>query len=371
MHEMVPDRETESWSSDEEGTEYPFRLLQAIKTPPELLARAPNTVKAPDTVRATQTSTPELTEFTIGWICALSFEKSAAEVMLDKKYPSPPRVKNSSVLFTLGCVGPHKVVVACLPKGQPGLSSAAVVAREMLSTFPRIEFGFMVGIGGGVPSDEHDIRLGDVVVSQPHDKHGGVVQYDMGKSEESGWRPTGHLAGPPSYLLSVLGQVQTNHDQNERTYPLHMARFDVDNRTMEAFTQPRGKRDLLFLGNYPHVQGKSDCRHCDPHQTVQRSERDIRDAIVKIHHGTIASGNRVIKSAHQRDNIVEKLGGNILCFEMEAAGLMNNFPCLVIRGISDYCDSHKHDAWQRYAAGNAAAFTRELLLLIPPEDTVK
>jgi hypothetical protein len=60
-----------------------------------------------------------------------------------------------------------------------------------------------------------------------------------------------------------------------------------------------------------------------------------------------------------------------LCFEMEAAGLMNDFSCLVIRGISDYCDSHKHDAWQRYAAGNVAAFTRELLLLIPPEDMAK
>ncbi|KAL3444390.1 hypothetical protein BJX65DRAFT_310973 [Aspergillus insuetus] len=47
---------------------------------------------------------------------------------------------------------------------------------------------------------------------------------------------------------------------------------------------------------------------------------------------------------------------------MEAAGLMNTYPCLVIRGICDYADSHKNKAWQGYAAATAAAFAKELLL---------
>jgi nucleoside phosphorylase len=47
---------------------------------------------------------------------------------------------------------------------------------------------------------------------------------------------------------------------------------------------------------------------------------------------------------------------------MEAFGLMNNFPCLVIRGISDYADGHKDDTWQAYAALTAAAYAKELLL---------
>jgi nucleoside phosphorylase len=48
----------------------------------------------------------------------------------------------------------------------------------------------------------------------------------------------------------------------------------------------------------------------------------------------------VIKHGGTRDKLVQELG--ILCFEMEAAGLMDNFPCLVIRGIGDYADSHKN-----------------------------
>jgi nucleoside phosphorylase len=66
-----------------------------------------------------------------------------------------------------------------------------------------------------------------------------------------------------------------------------------------------------------------------------------------------------------RDRIVTDLGEECICFEMEAAGLMNHFPCLVIRGISDYADSHKNDRWQRYASATAAAYTKELLAYVP------
>jgi nucleoside phosphorylase len=47
---------------------------------------------------------------------------------------------------------------------------------------------------------------------------------------------------------------------------------------------------------------------------------------------------------------------------MEAAGLMDVFPCLVIRGICDYSDSHKNKNWQEYAAATAASYAREILL---------
>jgi hypothetical protein len=51
---------------------------------------------------------------------------------------------------------------------------------------------------------------------------------------------------------------------------------------------------------------------------------------------------------------------------MEAAGLMDNFPCLVIRGICDYSDTHKKKNWQPYAAATAAAYAKELLGVIAP-----
>jgi nucleoside phosphorylase len=86
-----------------------------------------------------------------------------------------------------------------------------------------------------------------------------------------------------------------------------------------------------------------------------------------VHYATIASGNRVIKNAAERDTVSKKFGG-VLCFEMEAAGLMNSFPCLVVRGICDYADSHKNKTWQAYAAGTAAACAKEVLLVIPPTE---
>jgi superfamily II DNA or RNA helicase len=50
---------------------------------------------------------------------------------------------------------------------------------------------------------------------------------------------------------------------------------------------------------------------------------------------------------------------------MEAAGLMDQLPCLVVRGICDYCDSHKSKEWQGYAALTAAAYAKTLLQVVP------
>jgi nucleoside phosphorylase len=71
-----------------------------------------------------------------------------------------------------------------------------------------------------------------------------------------------------------------------------------------------------------------------------------------------------MKDALVRDKLSAEKG--VLCFEMEAAGLMNHFPCLVIRGICDYSDSHKNKEWQGYAAMVAAAYAKDLLRQIPP-----
>jgi nucleoside phosphorylase len=94
---------------------------------------------------------------------------------------------------------------------------------------------------------------------------------------------------------------------------------------------------------------------------IERPARDNQTPV--IHYGIIASGNQVMKDGITRDRISSELGG-VLCFEMEAAGLMNSFPCLVIRGICDYADTHKNKSWQPYAAATAAAYTKELLSVI-------
>ncbi|THX16167.1 hypothetical protein D6D13_01845 [Aureobasidium pullulans] len=89
-----------------------------------------------------------------------------------------------------------------------------------------------------------------------------------------------------------------------------------------------------------------------------------------FHYGIIASGNVLVKDAKSRQELLNHMPPNCecLCYEMEAAGLMNSFPCLVIRGICDYADAHKNDQWQPYASATAAAFAKELLGYVPHAD---
>jgi hypothetical protein len=129
-------------------------------------------------------------------------------------------------------------------------------------------------------------------------------------------------------------------------------------KLQQHFSRP--DKDWLFQANYDHQDKSADCSKCEPDQLVTRTTRDKEPV---IHYGLIASGNQVMKSATTRDAVAREL--NILCFEMEAAGLMDQLPCLVIRGVCDYCDSHKHKQWQRYAALTAAAYTRVLLGVVP------
>jgi nucleoside phosphorylase len=108
-------------------------------------------------------------DFTVGWICALHVELSAARAMLDEEYHDEKEITQ----YTLGRIGRHNVVILCLPAGQIGTTSAAIATAEMRFRFPVIKFGLMVGIGGGVPNREVDIRLGDVVISQPQGPYWG------------------------------------------------------------------------------------------------------------------------------------------------------------------------------------------------------
>ncbi|OAL55722.1 purine and uridine phosphorylase [Pyrenochaeta sp. DS3sAY3a] len=302
-------------------------------------------------------------DYTVGWICALPDELAAAAELLDEEHQGHPNNPNDNSLYTLGCMSGHNIVIACLPSGQHGTSSAATVASCMKSTFTSVRFGLMVGIGGGVPSGEFDIRLGDVVVSLPHIGHGGVIQYDFGKTEPSGFLRTGALNNPPALLLSAVSTLRANHYREMCSLLPYVDKIGRRKRFKRTSTGP----DVLFEATYNHVVGTT-CEQCDKKRTIQREERECSEIVV--HYGTIASGNCVMKDGKTRDQLSMELGG-VLCFEMEAAGLMNSFPCLVIRGISDYADSHKNKTWQPYAAAVAAAYGKGLLSIIPAAEVVE
>ncbi|ERF75445.1 hypothetical protein EPUS_00238 [Endocarpon pusillum Z07020] len=300
-------------------------------------------------------------DYTVACICPMGVELAPVEGMLDEIHDPLPTNRDQNA-YTLGKIGGHNVVVAVLP--EIGNRAAATVATQLLNDFPAIRFGLLVGIGGGVPGDEgeDDVRLGDVVVSQPTATFGGVVQYDLGKILADGsFERTGQLNKPPSVLGANVRKLQAQHlrvgSQILRYLSEMIQRYP---RMQSQYSFPATDLDQLFLASYAHRPGVT-CVKCDRQQTVSRLARS--DSEPRVHYGTIGSANLVVKDPVVRDELKRDM--KILCVEMEAAGLMDDFPCLVIRGICDYADSHKNKRWQPYAAAVASAYMKELLMAIP------
>lgn len=133
--------------------------------------------------------------YTVRWITALPLELAAATAMLDEKHEKPldfKQPRNDTNTYTRGRIGEHNVVIASLAAGVYGTTSAATTASHMLSSSPQIRIGLPVGIGAGIagPEDGRDIRLGNIVVSQPHGNSGGVIQYDLFKAKSGNQRET-------------------------------------------------------------------------------------------------------------------------------------------------------------------------------------
>ncbi|KAG7145210.1 hypothetical protein HYQ46_006053 [Verticillium longisporum] len=291
-----------------------------------------------------------LEDYTIAWICALPLELEASRAMLDEEHRSLPFQAGDDNTYVLGRIDQHNVVMACLP-GQYGKNNAAIVATNLKRSFSRIRATLMVGIGGGSPS-QADLCLGDVVVGTR------VMQYDMGRVIADGqFQETADAKTPALLLNSAVSNLRSKHGPHRSSSRMtSLLRSRLPNHLRP--NQP----DRLFQASYEHPLDASTCDDCDPAKLRIRGVRVSDEP--RIHYGVIASGNRVMKNGKARDDIAQRLSA--LCFEMEAAGMMDNLHCLPIRGICDYSDSHKNKEWQNYAAATAAVYARELLEVIQP-----
>ncbi|EWZ34381.1 hypothetical protein FOZG_12357 [Fusarium oxysporum Fo47] len=184
----------------------------------------------------------------------------------------------------------------------------------MLRTFPNIRPRLIVGIGGGAPSPKHDIRLGDVVVSVPFGAKGGVLHHECGKKiQKKEFQFTGSLNQPPQFLLTAVGILEADyegqgHELNER----------IENALSK---RPRLRKRYAHPLRLQHAQIT----------VAKKTSSPDDDDDSMIHYGLIASSDKLMKNATIRDELAREEGA--LCFEMEAAGLMNHFLCLIIRGI--------------------------------------
>lgn len=293
--------------------------------------------------------------YTVGLLCALPTEAVAVSLFLDEEHPPLARVSprdNNS--YMLGRIGGHCVVIANLPEGYYGISSAAALSMHLFETFPNIRICLSVGIGGGAPSTNHDIRLGDVVVGLPGRTHGGVCVYDYNSAQLSGSK-----SPPPTVVLEALAALKAHNEQRG-------PRIDEEIETVLEKSRPRIKRqfqrpdqtsDKLYRPEFLHQgSGRSCADGCgdDDSSLAHRPGRLRSEPIT--HYGLIVSSNQLMKDATLRDTLANDPGA--LCFEMEAAGFLNALPCLFIRGIADYSDFHKNLEWQNYAAIAAAAYAK-------------
>lgn len=311
----------------------------------------------------------------MGWICAVQTEYVAACELLDEEHPSLPTDSlHDNNAYTLGRIGDHHIVIACLPKGRYGIASAVSVAKDILRSFESIRIGLMVGIGGGAPSDKHDIRLGDVVVGCPMHRAGGVIPYNFGKAiQDQEFEQTGSLISPPTVLLTALTKLSADHERKGSHIAESVRMMITKNpRLRGKYQHPGAEHDRLYKSTYTHSGGGHRCEiGCDNASPplLRRPQRELDPDEPVVHYGLIASADRLMKDAIARDRLIEE--HDVLSFEMEAAGLMNEFPCVEIRGICDYSDSHKNDAWQGYAAVTAASYAKELLKSMPGSEVIE
>ncbi|KAJ5100273.1 hypothetical protein N7456_006325 [Penicillium angulare] len=319
----------------------------------------------------------------IAIFCALSLEADAMIARFDETWDHE-KCDGDNNSYTLGRIGHHPVLLVHMPR--IGKASASSAAANLRLSFPHIRVGLLVGICAGVPksrTSKRDIILGDVIVGTH------IVQTDFGRLYPNGYvrkntiqdtlgRPSPEIAG---FLSKLQGQaVMTNIRDSMR-------------EDLTAFSQyPGPSKDRLFESSYIHKHQDTKaclvcakCTHpeddvcpdtlnsscvdlgCDltrviPRERIQTMENRghaTPSYCPEVYFGGLASGDQVIKSALHRDRIAEK--EDVIGFEMEAAGLWDTIPTIVVKGVCDYADSHKDKEWHRYAAATAAAYVKAML----------
>lgn len=305
--------------------------------------------------------------FEIAIICALPIEADAIDALFDNHWdddgPAYDKANGDLNAYSTGSIGRHNVVLAHMPG--IGIGNASIVASHCRWSFPNIKLAIITGVCGAVPynpAGNQEIILGDVIIST------GVIQYDLGQRRPDEFQRKDtlldSLGRPNAEIRGLLQKLQGIRCRNELSTKIQKYLQVLRKEPELQAVSPGASKDWLFKSSYRHVQDGQLCDgHCSPDQLILRdrlNERaDETPPAPKVHFGLVASGDTILKSAEHRDVVARRDG--VLGFEMEGAGVWENFPCVVIKGACDYADSHKSKVWQRYAAATAAACTKAFL----------
>ncbi|KAJ4110291.1 hypothetical protein NW768_012051 [Fusarium equiseti] len=325
-------------------------------------------------------------------LCALTQEADAVQALFDRGLTVEyARTMGDTNTYSFGVIGRHNTVLVHMPG--MGTRHAASVAAHCGATFPTITLVLIVGICGGVPflEDGTEVLLGDVAVSED------LVIYDFGRQYPDTFvRKSGKVESarkPPSEILGFLAKLKGRSAQivlSEKA-AIYMETLREDLGSIATY--PGAQRDILFQSEYRHKhQDPSSCEecglpeallggvceesrvsscsqlNCDTAKSITRQRQ--KDWLQKeragqanycpiLYIGRFASGDKVMKSGRDRDAIARNEG--VIAFEMEGGGVWDTMPCIIIKGVCDYADSHKDKRWQGFASATAAAYMKAIL----------
>jgi nucleoside phosphorylase len=264
--------------------------------------------------------------------------------------------KNDPNIYNVGTVsvdenkkGLRAVVLAT--QSDMGKSNAAVVGANAMRSFPNLRHIIMVGIGGGCPNPnnpEEHVRLGDIVVSDAR----GVIEYDDIKQTKERREYRGPPRAPSYELLQAATQLGTAAIAGLFPWEKYMER---GLSKLHDYERPDGAKDVLYEGDL-RIEHPLD------------PERQRRPGWPRVHRGAVATADTLLKASALRDELRDRFG--VRAIEMEGSGLQTaawaqGKDIMVVRGICDYCDDHKDNTWQKYAALAAAAYARALIEVLP------
>ncbi|ETS79876.1 hypothetical protein PFICI_07405 [Pestalotiopsis fici W106-1] len=329
-------------------------------------------------------------EVHVAIMCALSWEADAVEVLCDHVYDVHDfgNAPGDSNIYSVVQIGRHRAVILYMPA--MGKSSAAASGMNCLHSFPKIRLTLLTGICGGIPSPYTgaEILLGDVIVSDR------LVQYDYGRQFPEGFKRKDtnldNARKPLRSIAAFLSKLKTRVGSDRLSTRMygHLHRLRTKSQYGQWATYPGISSDVSFEATYPHKHHNGDCEECDTStRSVCAAARETHCALLgcdaqrtnsrkrhqvalqasvgshciqpAVHFGAYASGDIVMKSGEDRDKIGRR--EKVIAFEMEGAGVWDDMPTIIVKGVCDYADSHKNKDWQKYAATTAAACVKALL----------
>lgn len=312
-------------------------------------------------------------DYTVAWITATWMQFLAAKAIFDDHHQAPEHDGNI-IRYHLGRIAKHNVILCYIPRNENDISATVKRAEDMLRTFQGIRVAILVGIGGGVPSRQHDIRLGDIVVSAVGDETPGMLQYDYDITVATKKFHPGQIVSLQSSAIQEAAMVlQIRYsDTTDRlaTRAQYVVEQIMGKPEKNYYARPSPKTDKLYKAGSIRPSNDSNSDALDGGDSpaddlVQRTPRQEGEDNPAIHYGLIASARRSMNDAYTRDTLAAEK--NILCFEKEAAGLLNIFPSFVIKGISDYADTHGDGKWEGYATAAASAYAKDFLYVLRSE----